>query len=297
MALAVWGAVLVGCGGGPAARNVDAGIDSDPITVEKPFWYGGFQVMLHDARLVVAADAGSGEEIWLAATIENSFEQGWFEAELRVADHDGAVTTLLRSGTGREAAPLVAPATVVPGTLDTTLVIPIPAGDLRSPADATLIVGSYDVVQAIVPLSGTGGRSLEPLSIELQASLTAGSLQVDVDTQVSGPLELRADLPWDHRQAPAGQVTLTIPTSFRFLDRTGELDSSIVELRNGDSFVFCAERCPEHIAMTAGLPVGLPVLFLLAPSSGDFTLIVHDPYSNAVAQSSFEWTQGFFVSN
>ncbi|HEY4395980.1 MAG TPA: hypothetical protein VGP64_18075 [Polyangia bacterium] len=297
MALAVSGALLAGCGGGPAAPNLDAGIDLEPLTVEKPFWYGGFHVVVHQARLVSDMDAQFGEELWLTATIDNPFEQGWFEAELRIADHDGAVTTLLRSGTGREAAPLVAPSTVAPGSLDTTLVIPIPARDLLSPADATLIVGSYDVVQAIVPLSGTGGRSLEPLSMDLQASLVAGSIQVDVDPQIPGPLELRADLPWDHRQAPAGQVTLTIPMSFRFLDRTGELDSSIVELRNADSVMFCAERCPEHIAMTAGVATGLPVLFLFTPASSDFTLTVQDPYSSAVAPWSFEWTQGSLVSD
>ena len=196
---------LSACGGGgdddastTSAAPVDdtttstARSEPDGVEIGATVWFAGFELTFGSATY---------EPARRTVTIETAFENtGASSANVDASfllDSSGQSYELDRFGSER---PSVPGGRTGSGSLAFTVVGPF------SFDDAVLTVGSPAVQQASVPLGSEGELvTLEPRSLEITGSATAGQLSVDVHGG-----ELRADVPETHRQTEAGTLALTI---------------------------------------------------------------------------------------
>ena len=176
-----------------APEPSDAPVVATPSAVElgRGFWFAGFRVELGSAT----HDPSLG-----MVTIDATFENLGSEP----AVFDGT-PSLAAGGSFYEASATQALPTV-PG-------LSTGAGELVFDVDeaftfegAVLTVGLADNNQAVVPFDGASEPvTLEPVPFELGGKASAGAIAVDLSDA-----ELRADVPEEHGQIPAGYKALTI---------------------------------------------------------------------------------------
>lgn len=174
--------------------EAESAIEAVSTTLGQEAWFAGFHVTFND--LTITPDGRHGE-LKIGATFEN------------LGDDDARLdaTIALESGGQpvRESFAMDIPSVPAGDTMDGTFGFSIK--DDFTLDDAVLTLGTSAVQQVVVPLSATAGTpvSLEPTTLALSGSRTAGQLELKLDGG-----DLRADKPQKHGQMESGKLALTV---------------------------------------------------------------------------------------
>lgn len=203
-------AALVGCGApGQGSESVTE------VRVDKSFWHNGFRVTLGTAKIVEQADTASASPpqqrvVTIDVTLANLGTRLWsFRAcgPTNLRSECGWSALVLSSG-GRhytEPAPQQ-DLPKIPGKASQSGMIAFVVDESFRLDDAVLTVGTPDVRQAVVPLTGDQGLvSLEPRSLDITGEVAVFDHVFTVDGG-----ELRADSPQGYFEATAGHEYLRL---------------------------------------------------------------------------------------
>jgi len=252
----------------PAAADSPAAAVTE-IQIDKSFWYAGFKVTLGTAR-VVPSSVGDGSAVTIEAVFQNLStehpEEPTEEALLTVGDR-----TYAEPDRPLSELPEVPAQRSQPGTyafdVDEHFVLP----------EAVLVVGKPSDRQATVPFTGTDGHvALEPSPVPVTGKVLrakAGNVFMTVSA-----VEVRADEPYLHGQAPSGEEFLRLEFSATNNPAAGfawVFDRDLhLKLPDGTT-VGTADNCsraqiypPPHASVDGGL-----ACFLVpAPATGTYLL-------------------------
>lgn len=238
------------------------------IQIDKSYWHAGFKVTLGTARIVPSSFGGK------AVTIEGVFQN--LSSEHAEAPTEEALLTVGDRSYAELDHPLLDLPEVPaqrsqPGTyafdVDEHFVLP----------EAVFIVGKASDRQATVPFTGPDGLvALEPQPVSVSGKVL-GTKTGNVFMTVSA-VEVRADEPYLHGQAPTGQEFLRFTFSATNNSDAGfawVFDRDLhLKLPDGTS-IGTADNCsraqiypPPHATATGGL-----ACFLVpAPANGEYLL-------------------------
>jgi hypothetical protein len=264
---------LVGGAGIDISSTTDAedeapAIEPVEMSLGQEAWFAGFHVTFNDLTIT---PNGRYADLNIGATFENL---GLDEARLDA-------TIALKSGGQpvRESFDMDIPSVPAGDTMDGTFGFSI-KGDFTLD-DAVLTLGSPAVQQVVVPLSASSGTpvSLEPTSLALTGSGTAGQLELKLDGG-----DVRADKPQKHGQMESGKLALTVRysatnhgTGAATFPFTGE--NVRLRLPDGTEVATISDGRSQSIE---GLAAGASASDLMSrfeiddPAAGQYTLLVKD---------------------
>lgn len=195
--------VAASCGGGDEGDGEAAPTTASPgetVDVDATVWFGGFMLTLGEATLA------ESETHRLTVDIETTFENtGDANATLDATLSLASAGNNYRRGSNTELPEVPGQATgggTLSFDIDEEFVFD----------DAVLTIGNPENNQAVVPLGSRGELvTLEPRTVAISSTATAGRLKVDVSDG-----ELRADIPETHDQVERGHLALTLDFAVTF---------------------------------------------------------------------------------
>ncbi len=231
-------------------------------------WFAGFHVTLND--LAIEADSRGGD-LEIGASFEN------------VGEDDARLDATITLTSGGQPVPegfhMDIPSVPAGSTADGTLAFSV--DDEFTLDDAVLTLGTPAVQQVVVPLTPSAGTAvtLEPASLALAGSATAGQLELKLDGG-----ELRADRPESHGQMASGKLALTVDYSATnhgtgAADFVFEMENVHLRLPDGTEIGTITDGRSQSVA---GLASGTTTRDLMSrfeiddPAAGQYALVVID---------------------
>lgn len=293
--IALTAAALVTCalpacsGGGDGSDGVEG-----PTTTTEPVGVlesAGLAARVHSAGFLL--------EVTEARLVRDSVGRAFLEVQAEITNQ------------GLEPAPLNVPAQVVTEAGGVDRIVPgdeppLPPGEpqrraLRFPVppdvgergegltEARLVMGSVGNHTAVVPFDGSPPTDLEPRSVPLGGTLTAGSVSLTLQGA-----SVRFDDPLGHENLPEGRALLAVAVTAR---RSGggapNLTAENFRLRLPDGAVIAVRR-DGRSAPNVLLETGRPLTDLLVrfevpnPAAGQHTLILVGPYGSNASEARGE---------
>jgi hypothetical protein len=239
------------------------------VQINKSYWYAGFKVTLGTAR-IVPASSGGGQ----AVTIEGVFQNLSTEYS-RTPTQDALLT--LGSRTYSDLDTSLRDLREVPAQRSQPGVYAFAVDEHFVLRDAVFVVGKPANRQATIPFIGTDGLvALEPQPVPVTGKVTrekTGGVFMTVSA-----VEVRADEPYLHGEAPAGQEFLRLTFSATNNTSAGfawVFDRDLHLKAPDGTSIATADNCSRaqiYPAPHASVTGGLACFLVPAPASGVYVL-------------------------